>query len=187
MKILIYLKNNFWKYVFIFFVVSFIGYFWEVSKHFILYGKFVNRGAMYGPYLPIYGLITLAMILLLHKLKKRWITLYLASGLVCSSLEYIGSIILEKMFGLRWWSYFKYPFNIQGRTCLYSFLLFGLFGLLSIKYLIPFLERLYEKLKKYNINMILLLLLIVYSIDVVYSYTNPNTGKSISYDVKEKN
>ena len=35
--------------------MSFIGWFWEVSSHLMLYHSFANRGVLHGPWLPIYG------------------------------------------------------------------------------------------------------------------------------------
>ena len=37
------------------FIMSFAGWVWEVSLHFLTKGCFVNRGVLHGPWLPIYG------------------------------------------------------------------------------------------------------------------------------------
>ena len=47
------------SYILLFFAFSFIGWSWEVVLHLINDGVFVNRGTMYGPWLPIYGWVVL--------------------------------------------------------------------------------------------------------------------------------
>lgn len=41
--------------IMIFFMMSFVGWCWEVSLHLVEDGVFVNRGVLHGPWLPIYG------------------------------------------------------------------------------------------------------------------------------------
>ena len=187
MKILIYLKNNFFKLAYYFFLFSFFGYLFEVSKHFIMYHEFVNRGTYYGPILPIYGLCAMIGISLLEKFKNKPILLFILCGITCNIIEFTLSYIAERVFNMRWWDYTKYPLNIDGRICLYSFLLFGLFGFIIIKFLLPLIDKLYDKLCKKNFKMILILLLVIFGLDVIYTFSNPHTGKSISYPVVNKN
>lgn len=186
MKALIYLKNNFYKLLYYFFLFSFLGYFWEVSKHFALYHNFVNRGTFYGPILPIYGLAVVVGYLVLDRFKNTPLKLFVLSGLLCNIIELGVSYLSELAFHVRYWDYTKYPFNLDGRICLYSFLLFGLFGFLCIKYLLPYCDKLYGKLNKKNFKGVLLFLLLIFLIDVVYTFQNPHTGKSISYTINEK-
>ncbi len=51
----------------IFCIYAFLGWLFEVGLFFILKKKFINRGFMFGPYLPIYGI---GMIILLFILRK---------------------------------------------------------------------------------------------------------------------
>lgn len=185
MKILIYLKNNFWKYVYIFSTFAILGYFWEILRHFVFYHEFVNRGLFHGPVLPIYGIVALLAYIFLYRFKNKKFSLFLICGICASLYEYFGSLFLEKVYHLRWWNYYKYPFNIDGRVCLYSFIIFGLMGFIGIKFIFPYLDKQYDKLKKKNLKMFLVLFLLVYAIDMVYSFTNPNTGKSVTYDIKK--
>ena len=50
-KVLNFIMDNY----IIFFVYAFIGWIYEVSWYLIVRHKFVNRGVLLGPYLPIYG------------------------------------------------------------------------------------------------------------------------------------
>lgn len=186
MKIFNYLKNNFYKLSFYFFVFSFLGYLFEISKHFVLYHVFVNRGTYYGPILPIYGLCVVIGVVVLSKFKNKPFRLFIFSGLLCNIIEFILSYIAELIFHLRWWDYTKYPLNIDGRICLYSFLLFGLFGVIIIKYILPLFEAFYKKFNKKLFKIMLIICYLIFLIDVIYTFYNPHTGKSISYKVQEK-
>lgn len=46
----VYMRNySIPSLILIFFVMSFIGWFWEVSSHLMLYHSFANRGVLHGP------------------------------------------------------------------------------------------------------------------------------------------
>ena len=49
---------------FLFLVGSLIGWLYEVGLHLVKDGVFVNRGMLHGPWVPIYGLGCVMMVLL---------------------------------------------------------------------------------------------------------------------------
>lgn len=55
----------------IFFVYAFIGWIYEVSWYLIVRHKFVNRGVLFGPYLPIYGFGILILLLILKRFMNK--------------------------------------------------------------------------------------------------------------------
>lgn len=129
--------------VFLMFIIfSFAGWCSEViyvgiiSEH-----KFVNRGFLYGPLCPIYGLGGLVILLLPPNLYSTWIPLFLASAVLCSAVEYFGSWLLEKMFHTLWWDYSHYKVNLNGRICLLNSVLFGIMGTAAIHFVIPFVMQ----------------------------------------------
>lgn len=115
-------------YVICFLFYSFFGWFFEVSLYMIRDRKFVNRGFLNGPYCPIYGAGAM-MILLLFGQMTNMLGLFLSSAVVCCTLEYITSYVMEKLFNARWWDYSDLPFNLNGRVCLLGA---GAFGTLSV-------------------------------------------------------
>ena len=62
---------NIWSLILMFFIFSCIGWLWEVSLHLITDGVFVNRGAMHGPWLPIYGSGGILILTLLKKFRDK--------------------------------------------------------------------------------------------------------------------
>ena len=121
------IKNvSFDYYVLLFFLVSFLGWLWEVGIYLVREGRFVNRGILFGPWLPVYGSGALFLYLLLRRWKRRPMFVFLISLTVCSLLEYLAGFFLEKAWGVRWWDYSGMLLNLNGHVCLMSSLMFGL-------------------------------------------------------------
>ena len=81
----------------LFLTYSFLGWVMEMIVTVIEDKEVVNRGFLVGPYCPIYGVCTIAMILLLNKVTNP-ILLFILSIIICSIGEYLTSYILEKIF-----------------------------------------------------------------------------------------
>ena len=67
------------SYILLFFIFSFIGWLYEVAIHLIEDGRFVNRGTMYGPWLPIYGFGGVFLYIVLNRFKKNWLIVFMGS------------------------------------------------------------------------------------------------------------
>ena len=144
-------KKKLYFYVCCFFVYCFIGWIYEVIWEFKVGNGFVNRGFLYGPYLPIYGFGVLTLLLLLHKLMKKKIKIlginimpiiiFLLILFIVSFVEYISSVGMEILFHKRWWDYSYDKFNLNGRICLETMIPFGV-GILLLWYVVnPFVLK----------------------------------------------
>lgn len=108
-----------------FLVFAFIGWLYESTICALAnYGHFANSGFLLGPCCPIYGAGALACWILLRGIPNVGAQL-LAAALVCSAIEYSVGALLERLTGARFWDYSKFPFNINGRVCLYGAMFFG--------------------------------------------------------------
>ena len=133
-------------YFILFLIYSFLGWLMEVINSLIKEKKFVNRGFLLGPYCPIYGYSSIIMIFYLDKYKEDILTVFLLAVVVCSIVEYLVSLIMEKLFNARWWDYSNRKFNINGRVCLTNAFLFGLLGVLLVYVINPFLLEIINKI-----------------------------------------
>jgi uncharacterized membrane protein len=124
-----------------FIIYSYIGWLYESIYCSIDAGRFVNRGFLYGPFCPIYGSCIVLMILLFSQRCKSKLSLFLSCALFASALEYVVSFSMEYIFGRRWWNYSNRLLNINGRICLGAAIVFGVSGVLIIRYLHPKLVR----------------------------------------------
>ncbi len=170
--------------IMMFFIFSFIGWIWEVSLHLIKDGVFVNRGALHGPWLPIYGYGGILILIFLNRFRKNVALEFGTTLVLCGLVEYFTSYFLEINHGLKWWDYSGYFLNLNGRICAEGLLVFGLGGLAIVYLLAPVLDNLLNKLNHKFLLSIVSILLIIFITDQVYSNKHPNTGKGItSYSV----
>ena len=135
--------------VLLFFAYAFLGWCIEVTLKCFQFHRFINRGFLTGPWLPIYGsgaaLITV-VIKGLAPLEFSVGTTFAVSFLLCGFLEYMTSYVLEKRFHARWWDYSQKPMNLHGRVWIGNLVLFGLGGVLIVELINPVLLRLSEQL-----------------------------------------
>ena len=180
-------KYTFETYILFFISFSFIGWFWEVFYHFINHGTFVNRGTMHGPWLPIYGWGGVLILFLLKKYRDKPFKLFISSTILCGIIEYITAWYLETFNNLKYWDYTGYFLNLHGRICLEGLLLFGIGGCGFVYLLAPLLDNLYKKIKPKIKTILCIILILLFSIDFIYSSIVPNTGKGISQEYKKEN
>ncbi len=78
---------------------------------------------------------------------------------------------MEKLFNARWWDYSERKFNLNGRICLETTIPFGLGGMLVMYVINPFITKLLDKVP-HNIAIIIgIILLIIFIIDVILSFS----------------
>ena len=118
-------------------IYSFIGWVYETILCSITGRKFVNRGFLNGPVCPIYGFGALLDLALLGNLHGHIVPLFFSAMVVTTTLEYLTSYVMEKLFHARWWDYSKHPFNLNGRVCLLGAVAFGAFSVLLIEVVHP--------------------------------------------------
>ena len=134
--------------ILLFFAYAFLGWCIEVTLKYFQFHRFINRGFLTGPWLPIYGsgaaLITV-VIKGLAPLEFSVGTTFIVSFLLCGFLEYMTSYVLEKRFHARWWDYSSKPMNLHGRVWIGNLVLFGLGGVVIVDLINPLLLRLSEQ------------------------------------------
>ena len=157
--------------LFLFFVISFIGWVWETFIcSYVEYGGALNRGFFIGPYCPIYGLGAIISFLLFYGYEADF-KMFLITGFISCLFEYIVGVTLEKIFKKSYWDYNRYPFNFQGRVCLYGFIVFGLGNILFLKYGFNFLLNFLYSLPINNIYAILITLSILFIFDFTLTFS----------------
>ena len=149
---------------------SFIGYVIEVSFVSINEKKLnFSRGYLIGPVIPIFGVGAILMYLLLHKYENDLLALYILSTFICTTLEYVTSFLLEKIFRMRWWDYSDEKLNLNGRVCVKHALEFGLGGVVILKYIQPRLASFLYSLNDTTIYIIAGILFGFFLIDFIIS------------------
>lgn len=106
---------------------SFVGWIWETVHVSILAGKLVDRGFLFGPVCPIYGLTMVIAYLLIGMPKQpkgilkstggKWCQypLYCLAAITLPTLvELVVGFGCETLFGIRLWDYSHYVIAVDG-------------------------------------------------------------------------
>ena len=150
--------NNLKKYFLTFIVFAICGWLFEEFLFIVEDHVLVNRGSLWGPWLPIYGFGGFAVILLFYRYKDKKImignvnirplVLFIETTIICVLVELISTYIIDFR---SLWDYSDKFMNFEGRIALVPGLRFGVLALLGIYYVYPLCLKLANvKNKKVN-------------------------------------
>ncbi len=160
-------------YVNSFFVYSILGYFFEtiVSK---ITGNRFESGIMYGPITPIYG-IGVVIILIVSKYlfinlhMPRWfetLVVFFSLIIILTLMEFIGGILIEKLFGIVFWDYSHLKWNIGKYISLEISLVWGFLSIFLIYVIKPLLDKFVVKIPTF----ITYSLIIIFIVDMIFTF-----------------
>lgn len=169
-KELTILGNSIWKLFFYFIVYSFFGYIIETIYGIVTTGRFESRQSfLYGPFLGIYGIAGVILIIFIKYFNKNNFTIFTAGFLIGSLTEYVISYITDIFLHTQWWDYSDKILNINGRICLLYSVFWGLLTVFLVKVINPRIDKIYEKIinkfSKKSIKICLTLLITFLAID----------------------
>lgn len=132
--------------------------------------QFVNRGFLNGPYCPIYGFGAVINALVLGRIDNP-LMIFPAAVVLTTTLEYLTSLGMEKLFHARWWDYSDKKFNINGRVYLLGAIAFGSFSVIQLMWVQPWLVGIIEMIPNQFRSLSALILFSVLLVDTVYTVT----------------
>lgn len=121
------------QWLLFFYIYCFIGWVWESCYVSFNQKKWVNRGFLHGPFLPIYGTGAIVILLSTIPVADNYILIFIFGMIGATILEYFTGALMEKMFKVRYWDYSDEKFNLNGHICLKCSLAWGFFSILMIK------------------------------------------------------
>ncbi len=180
---------SFTKLFWLFFIGSIFGTILETIWCFFMEGHFEMRvGLVIGPFIPVYGGGAVAITLCLYKLhKSNDLIVYLSSAVIGATFEYFCSYFQEMFLGTVSWDYSKTPFNLNGRTNLTFALIWGILGLVWLRYIYPFISRLIEKIPKKSGTIITVILVVFMAFDSAVSIAAVYRENQRSKNIKPQN
>ena len=153
----------------IFYLCSFFGYLIEVFWCYLASKRFVNRGFLCGPVIPVYGLGAVLILFCLLRYYADPVVVFVFGIIITSALEYFTSFLLEKIFHNKWWDYSDRKYNINSRICLQNSFAFGILSLLIIYVIAPGFYFLFS-LFSFKVWMTLAIIFtVIFVLDVTYS------------------
>ena len=84
--------------------------------------------------------------------------------------EYVVSVVLESLFGLRWWDYTGEPFNFQGRISLAYSIAWGIIGTIFVEKIHPFVRKQLKKISTKIPNKIQISLLTLFLVIIIIDF-----------------
>lgn len=121
------------QWILFFYIYCFIGWVWESCYETVRYHKWVNRGFMHGPFLPIYGFGAISMLLVSIPVRENLILVFLFGMIAATVLEYFTGTVMERLFHVRYWDYSKEFLNLNGHICLKCSIAWGFFSILLVR------------------------------------------------------
>jgi len=124
------------EFIFIIFGLGFAGWLAESINESITRKKLVSKGFFKGPYVPVHAVGGVCVYAIGLPLKANPLLVFFIGIFLCTVVEYITAIFLEKCFKVRCWDYRTYPHtkwcHFQGRIALTISLFFGLITLFVV-------------------------------------------------------
>lgn len=118
----------------LFFAYSFLAWLAETVVATVKVRNFRNRGFASGPFCFLYGFTGVLLTVFLQELKGDILFLFLGSTAVATAVEWLAGKTLERLGQKKWWDYSGKRWNFDGYICLQYSVLWGLLGVLAVRY-----------------------------------------------------
>jgi len=136
------LKYTLPQMFFMFFVFCNIGWVQESTIESLYHKRPINRGFLKGPYIPIYGIGGMTMLILCTPFRENGFMVYIVGLLSCTVLEYTVGWLMETLFHKQFWDYSMLRFTYKNRISLVSSLFWGLLSLFMVYILYGIMDAL---------------------------------------------
>ena len=175
------------QWVLLFFFYCFCGWVWESCYVSLCQRRWVNRGFLHGPLLPIYGSGAIIILFVTLPVAGNLALVWLLGMLAATALEYVTGAAMERLFKVRYWDYSKKKFNLDGHICLSSSIAWGFFSILLVRFIHPPIARLLADVPSWLVDPLALALTIAFTVDVVQSVQAALDLKDVLTKLAEEN
>lgn len=162
-------KYDIFSYIFLFHIFSLFGWLAETAIHLMRDGAFLKNPLLFGPWIPIYGIYGVLILLIVKKLFQNPVLVFLTNLLLYSVLEYIFNLLIDLLFHIHYRDYSRYFLNLNGRIYLGGCISFSLLGCAFLYYLAPRWTERYMKLGRTNRITLSIVLSIIFIADLLYT------------------
>lgn len=176
---------TFSTWLFFFYVYCFLGWLWETCYVSVLKAKWVNRGFMRGPFLPIYGSGAIVVLIFTLPFRTNAGLVFLVGMTSATLMEYFTGMAMEKMFHVRYWDYSNQRLNLNGHICLTSSLAWGAFSVILTLYGHTPIERFAMRMNGNLLEVIVFVLTVYISIDMAESVREAFNLKEVLLSLEE--
>ncbi|MDY3730837.1 MAG: hypothetical protein SO005_10560 [Candidatus Choladocola sp.] len=158
------------QWVMFFYIYCFLGWVWESAYVSVIKHRFVNRGFLKGPFLPLYGSGAICILVVTIPVRGNIPLMFLIGMVSATVLEYVTGVVMERLFRVRYWDYTGKFMNIKGHICLSSTLCWGVMTILVVDGLHKYIENLVFSVDERYITLAVLILTPILTADFVTSF-----------------
>ena len=131
-----------YQWLLIFYTYCFFGWIFESTYVSCKTRRFVNRGFLRLPMLPLYGTGAVMMLWVSLPLKHNVFLVYISGMIAATVLEYVTGWAMERLFKMKYWDYSNQRFNLNGYICLSSSIAWGFLTIFLTEIVHPPISRL---------------------------------------------
>lgn len=158
------------QWLFFFYFYCFFGWIFESTYVSIKSRKFVNRGFMRGPFLPIYGSGAIMMLVVSMPFQDNIFLTYIAGCIGATALELVTGVAMEALFKVRYWDYSNQKFNYKGHICLSSTVAWGFLTIFMTEFLHRGVEKIVFAIPVTVVNVVTVIVTVYIIIDFTLSF-----------------
>lgn len=159
---------HFHQWLSFFYFYCFFGWCFESTYVSMKNHKFINRGFMRGPWLPIYGCGAICVLLFTLPFQHNWYLVYIIGAFSATVLEYAAGALMVSLFKVRYWDYSSHKFQLHGHICLTSTIAWGFLSLFMV-------YSVHEPIATFILglnNDLVMFLTFIITVLMVYDFTN---------------
>ncbi len=157
------------QWLLFFYIYCFFGWCFESAYVSLRKRRFVNRGFLHSPMLPIYGSGAVVMLLVTLHLREHVVWMFLAGMAGATLLELAVGLAMEAIFKVKYWDYSNQKFQYKGVICLSSSLCWGVFTVLLNRYVHKPVEEFVLGLSQVAVLVIVIVVSVIFVCDTVVS------------------
>ncbi len=172
------LDLNILTFFLIFYIYCFMGWCFESLYVSAKSKKWVNRGFMKGPFLPIYGCGAVIILFSTIPVMSSPVLVYILSFIAATVLELATGIVMEKLFKVKYWDYSGNFMNYKGYICIKSSITWGFMGMLVTYIINEPVAKFIDSLNVWISALIVVILTVIFVFDFVKSF-------KAAYDMRE--
>lgn len=131
--------------------------------------KWVNRGFLKGPFLPIYGFGAIVMLFATMPVRDNLLLTFLFGMAGATILEYFTGYVMEKLFHVKYWDYTCQPLNLNGYICMGCSIAWGVCSILLTRLIHKPVERFLLKADDTALVVVDVIFLVYFIWDVITS------------------
>lgn len=131
-----------YQWLLIFYTYCFFGWIFESTYVSCKTRRFVNRGFLRLPMLPLYGTGAVMMLWVSLPLEHNVFLVYISGMIAATVLEYVTGWAMERLFKMKYWDYSNQRFNLNGYICLSSSVAWGFLTIFLTEIVHPPISRL---------------------------------------------